>query len=284
VLEALRERRAAGVDTVPIRLAVGPDTYLAGESSALVRALDGGPALPAFNAVPAAVRGIGNRPTLVHNVETLARVGLLARAGGGAQRPGVLLTVLAGDELRVVEAPRHLTLGDVLTAVAPDRPPAAAVLLGGYGGTWVRWDDAAGLRLAHLDDGRTAAVSLGAGVVAPLPGDVCGLAETAAVLRYLHRSGARQCGPCLFGTRSLAERLERLARGERTRRGAVRGIDRLADELRGACGLPDGAARLARSALAVFAHDVREHLDRGRCSRSPGRPAILPIPGRPDAT
>jgi NADH:ubiquinone oxidoreductase subunit F (NADH-binding) len=281
LLAALRERRTGAVDTVPIRVTVGPDAYLTGESSALVRALDGGPALPTFNPVPAAVRGIGNRPTLVHNVETLARVALLARPGGTAQPPGVLLTVLADDELRVVEAPPRATLGDVLAKVAPDRPATSAILVGGYGGSWLPWDDAAHLRLTQLDSGPASSISLGAGVIAPLPAHACGLVETAAVLDYLHRSSARQCGPCMFGTRELADRLEHLARGDDHHRAAIRKIDRLLDELRGACGLPYAAAQLARTALTVFADEIGEHLQRGRCSRPLPYHPLLPIPGRP---
>ncbi|HVX44873.1 MAG TPA: NADH-ubiquinone oxidoreductase-F iron-sulfur binding region domain-containing protein, partial [Mycobacteriales bacterium] len=47
---------------------------------------------------------------------------------------------------------------------------------------------------------------------------------------------------------------------------------------RGACGLPDGAVRLIRSALRTFAAEVDRHT-RGTCSatRSAG---VLPIPER----
>ena len=71
----------------PVRLATGPSHYLTGESSALVRALSGGPALPETRRRPTAEAGIGGRPTLVQNVETLARVGLLARTGVDGHRP-----------------------------------------------------------------------------------------------------------------------------------------------------------------------------------------------------
>ena len=43
---ALVERRAAGVVDAPITIAEGPARYLTGESSTIVRALSGGPALP----------------------------------------------------------------------------------------------------------------------------------------------------------------------------------------------------------------------------------------------
>ncbi|HZC27385.1 MAG TPA: hypothetical protein VE287_10195, partial [Actinopolymorphaceae bacterium] len=86
---ALAERRYALIEP-PIDVVVAPRSYLSGESSAVVQGLSGGPVLPEFRLVPSAARGVDGRPTVVHNVETLARVGLAARTT--ADQPGSLLT------------------------------------------------------------------------------------------------------------------------------------------------------------------------------------------------
>jgi NADH:ubiquinone oxidoreductase subunit F (NADH-binding) len=256
VSRALAERS----DEVAVRIAVGPDRYLTGESSAIVRALSGGPVLPSFHVRPAAVSGVAGRPTLLHNVETLARVALVAR---GFVPDTSLLTVVSGEVRVVVESPVSAELHDVVGRVS-DRPPEA-VLLGGYGGRWCAWSDLAGARLAEQDL-RARGLSLGAGVVSVLPPGTCGLARTAELAAYLAGEGARQCGPCRFGLPAVAESLALLVRGGRRSRHETARLATFLAEIhgRGACGHPDGAVRMVASALSVFAEDVAAHR-RGRC-------------------
>lgn len=279
VTAAVHERRAARMPEPEVQIRVGPDAYLSGESSSIVRALSGGPALPAFRRVPAATRGVDGLPTLVHNVETLARIGLLNRTGSAGHRDSTLVTVLHGGRRTVLEVdPTATVAAAVARAGGPDGPPQAA-LIGGYAGSWLPWATAADLPLEHRAL-RAAGAGLGAGVIVPLSARTCGVAETAAVVDYLARAGARQCGPCLFGLRAIADLLLDLARGEG---GTVhlRRLRRYAGEVsgRGACHHPDGAVRLVRTALATFAEDVDEHARRGRCLHR-GTSAVLPVPGR----
>jgi len=80
----------------------------------------------------------------------------------------------------------------------------------------------------------------------------------------------------VHGLPAVADSLESLARGDGT--GREQALSRLGQiRGRGACRLPDGAARFVESSLAVFADEVELHL-RGRCSGRPG--AFLPTGGR----
>ena len=260
VLRALAERLAHGCDDPPIRVAVGPSHYLTGESSAVVRALGGGPARPVFARVPAARSGIGGRPTLVQNVESLARIATLARA----QDPRtVLLSIAAPDHVVVVEYPEDTALRGAVLATLGTQPPHA-VLIGGYGGRWLGWDRAAGLLLRERDL-RDCDISLGAGVLLPLATGECGLQRTADIVDFLATSGARQCGPCRFGLPAIAAIMSDLGQ-TRARRRDTRLLERFLSEVdgRGACHHPDGAVGLVRSALSTFADDVAAHR-KGRC-------------------
>jgi NADH:ubiquinone oxidoreductase subunit F (NADH-binding) len=279
---AITERRSAGIRGPGVELATGPDAYLSGESSAVVRALSGGPALPTFRRVPATVSGIGGAPTLVHNVETLARVALVARNGRAGYRDTTLVTVVGQGRRTVLEVDPTTTVEQAVADAAAGAAVAPqAVLLGGYGGTWLPWTAAAHLPLHHQSL-RDAGAGLGAGVVVPLPADACGIVETAGVLDYLARSSARQCGPCLFGVRAIADQLLELAQGVGGR-GNLRRLRRFAAEVegRGGCHHPDGAVRLLLTAMTTFEADLTAHAHRGRCLHRDdpfAAAVVLPVP------
>jgi NADH:ubiquinone oxidoreductase subunit F (NADH-binding) len=140
------------------------------------------------------------------------------------------------------------------------------VLLGGYLGGWLAAGEAWGLRLdaqALQEKGG----SLGCGVVAVLPEHRCGVVEASRILGYLADQSARQCGPCVFGLRAIAEATRRLAAGASRADDLVR-LRRWSGEIagRGACGHPDGAGGFLRSALAVFGDEVALHAERRSCT------------------
>jgi NADH:ubiquinone oxidoreductase subunit F (NADH-binding) len=287
--DALAERARAGVDHVAIEVHGLPPHYVASEESSLVHWLNGGDARP--TAVPPRPyqKGVGGKPTLLDNVETLANIALIARFGPGWYRqsgqpdaPGTMLTTVSGavDAPGVYEVEVGTRIGDVL-ARSGMHPDAGPLLIGGYFGTWHDTQDVAGLSLA-APALRRAGASPGAGVLIALPSAACGLTETTRVLEWLAGQGAGQCGPCLFGLPAIAGDFAQIARG----RPAGPVLDRLERRLsvvsgRGACRHPDGAVRLARSALGTFAADLKSHVSRRVClSARHGRPArhVLPIP------
>jgi NADH:ubiquinone oxidoreductase subunit F (NADH-binding) len=256
---AARGRR---VEVVP--LAGG---FIAGQETALVNQLDGRPALPRDPFTRVTESGVGGRPTLVLNAETLAQVGLVARHGaawfrstGTADDPGTSLFTVTGSVTHagVVEAARGTSLRDVLAATQPVRP--AAVLVGGYHGAWVP--------TSSLDVPLTKTAlapwnaAVGAGVLHVLDDGTCPLRFAADVVDYLSGESAQQCGPCLNGLPHLAKNLHRLASGVRDPHLPAE-IARMAHQVigRGACAHPDGSARFVASTLDVFRDHVAAHLE-----------------------
>jgi NADH:ubiquinone oxidoreductase subunit F (NADH-binding) len=283
---ALAERRSVGVDRVGVELAEAPPRFLAGQETALVNHLGGGPVVPTFIPPRITERGLGNAPTLVQNVETLAHLALIARHGprwfravGTPNEPGSMLCTIrrADGQPRIAEVPLGVPLRDLFASPNEQGlPQDGAVLIGGYHGAWIPAAQAAKLTLDNASLGKAGA-SVGAGILITLPGDRCGLAETALAVRYLALESAGQCGPCLNGLPRIAAALAELA-GPRPRARTRADAERWAGLVtgRGACHHPDGTARLVRSALTTFAAELGRH-ERGQCSATSSKP-FLPIP------
>ena len=255
--EAFRDRGWSGRE-VPVEIIDGPVHYLAGEAQAITRATSGGPALPFPRR---AVTDPYAPQTIVHNVETLARLALIARE---LPNPSTRLLTVLGAQRMVVEVARSTTIEQVLIQLGWKVAPQA-VLLGGYAGIWARWDDVAALEVDEKSM-KAAKLTLGAGVMVPLADDACGVRVTSELVTYLASMSARQCGPCLFGMPALAEHWTKLADED----GDRRTIDRLradiaAVEGRGGCRHPDGATRLSNSALETFSDHLGAHVSGMRC-------------------
>ena len=279
---ALHERRRAGLRELPVHVVDTPHRYVAGESSAVVRRSNGGPAKPGFSPPHPSERGVDGRPTLVQNAETIAHAALIARFGdawfrerGDTGAPGTALVTLSGN-VRFAGV-YEVDLGATLTAVlngaggVPTEPEGA--LIGGYFGSWIAARRMAGLRLAPGD------VNLGCGVIGVLGAGACGLSEAATIVAYLARESAGQCGPCVHGLRAISETLNRVAAGDADR-GDVARLQRWTAMVagRGACHHPDGAVNNALTALEAFAGDLGRHLAGQACAGR--RHRWLPPPQR----
>ncbi len=295
VARAIEERAAAGSERAPgLRLAPVPGHYVAGQESALVSYLNGGPAKPTFTPPMPFEQGVRSRPTLVDNVETLAHIALIARHGapwfrelGTPSQPGSALVTLSGAIVHpgVYEIEHGATLSSLIAAGGGATARVRGALLGGYAGSWVSGELLNGVALSneHL---APHGASLGAGVVLLLSEDACPVAESARVARWLAGQSTRQCGPCVHGLDALASTIEEIAAGIAGARAAQR-IDQLASLVarRGACGHPDGALNPILSAVEVFQAEFADHARHGPCDAC-SRPPELPLPDRPpsDAT
>jgi NADH:ubiquinone oxidoreductase subunit F (NADH-binding) len=262
VRRAIAERR----DARGVRLRETEDRFVAGEASAVVNSIERGRAIPRDHVVRRTISGVGRRPTLVLNVETLAHVGLVLRFGadwfrslGTPDDPGTrLLTVVGPAGPVVVEAPGGTSLRDALNAAGVDTSDVRALLVGGYHGAWVP-DHALDTLLSPAGLEPFGAAP-GAGILMVLSRGECGLTRTAEITGYLAGQSAGQCGPCANGLPEIAEVMGRVARRDHDR-SLVQRAQQLTGLVtgRGACHHPDGTARMVMSALDVFGGDVHAH-------------------------
>jgi NADH:ubiquinone oxidoreductase subunit F (NADH-binding) len=285
VAQAIEARRAAHLDPVSFRLVAVPGRYVAGEATALVNYINTGLAKPTFVPPRVSERGVQGRPTLVHNVETLAHAALIARYGadwfrrlGTRDEPGSALVTLDGAVAHpgVVEVAFGTPLGTAIMAAGGPTDELSAVLVGGYFGNWLR---AADVWEVPLTDAALRGVggSFGCGLIYAFPARCCGLQASARIARYLADESAGQCGPCLYGLRAMADTFARLAT-DTPDRDTVRRLEHLCDEIlgRGACNYPDGVIGFLRSSLTVFDREINRHRRDGRCPSN--APPALPLP------
>jgi NADH:ubiquinone oxidoreductase subunit F (NADH-binding) len=272
--QALDERRDL---RVAIDLLDAPDTYIAGEESAAVHFVNDADARPTVTPPRPYERGVGGRPTLVQNVESLAYAALIGRFGDGWFRelgrgttPGSALVTVSGatrDGVREIEI--GTTIGELAgqAGAGTASRDRQAVLLGGYFGGWLSTERGWDIALDPIAL-RAAGSAFGAGVIAFLDNDRCGVRATARIMDYMAGQSAAQCGPCVFGLRAIADSTARLATGRPERDDLAR-IERWSQQLqgRGACRHPDGAVGQLLSSFRVFGSEWEVHQRRRPCTR-----------------
>lgn len=258
-----------------LRLVAAPPRYVAGEESAAVHYVDTGDARPTSVPPRPFERGVGGRPTLVQNVESLAHVALIARHGDGWYRgagsttaPGTALVSTSGRDGRTTV--HEIEFGETIGSVATRRGTTAdglqAVLVGGYFGGWIAGPTAwsTPLEPAALQE---AGAGFGCGVISFLGREACGVQAAAQVMAYMAAESAAQCGPCVFGLRAIADTTARLAAG-RAHADDLAHLERWTGQIRGrgACRHPDGAVNHLASAMRVFGDEFRRHQARRGCA------------------
>ena len=286
VERAIHERERRNLRGPVIDLHTPPWRYVAGEESALVHWLDDNESLPQYRPKKPQVLRIGRGAALVDNAETCAHVALIGRYGaewfralGTEGHPGSTVVSVTGAVGRasVLEVNLGTSLRSILATAGAD-PDPQAVLLGGYGGAWLRGDL---LDVAYCNEALAPhELSVGAGILAVLPRSACGIAEAHRVVRWMAHESARQCGPCAFGLPALDDDLLQVLRGGSE---GVAAVARLRDrcaviEGRGACRHPDGVVRFVRSSLEVFREDVDAHLRGAVCAGARSSQRYLMVP------
>jgi NADH:ubiquinone oxidoreductase subunit F (NADH-binding) len=242
--------------------------YIAGEETAVTRAINGGPVKPTDKPPRPFQKGVAGLPTLVSNVETLANLPYLQQHGSAAFRslgtsssPGTFLVTLTGGGRRpgLYEIPHGLPFRELLALHGVSSDQVQGALLGGY---FAGLLDRAVLD-ATLDHEtlRGLGSGLGCGAIAVITED-CPVAVAASVLAYFDRENAGQCGSCFNGTAAMAA----VAGGLRDGVATSEDLDRLRRwsvvlRGRGACATLDAATNVAASLLDQFPQAVAHHLE-----------------------
>lgn len=202
----------------------GAGAYVCGEETALMESIEGKRGFPRLRPPFPTDAGLWGRPTVINNVETLAKVAPIIMHGarwynalGTPDSAGTKLFAVSGSVVRpgVYEVPfgvplRHLIF-DLAGGLQPGRS-VQAILTGGAAGSF--------LTPEHLDtsltfeDYRKVGGTIGAGTVIVLD-DTDDLRQVLARIgSFFAHESCGKCYPCQMGTQRQAEILARVARGQ----------------------------------------------------------------------
>jgi NADH:ubiquinone oxidoreductase subunit F (NADH-binding) len=258
----------AGVTITVVRVEPG---YVAGEETAAVRAINGGPAKPTDKPPRPYQQGVSGLPTLVSNVETLACLPFLHqhgaeafRAEGTSASPGTFLMTITGGTRApaLYEVAHGVPFAELLAAHQVPAESLRGVLMGGYFAGMLN-REVLDTTLDH-ETLRRLGGGLGSGAISLLTED-CPVAVAASVMAYFDRENAGQCGSCFNGTAAMSAVTAALRDQNATDDDLTR-LERWSVVLRGrgACATLDAATNVAASLLRAFPQDVARHIA-GNC-------------------
>ncbi|MBK6768256.1 MAG: SLBB domain-containing protein [Ardenticatenales bacterium] len=193
----------------------GQGAYICGEETALIEALEGKRGMPRLRPPFPVEVGLFGKPTLVHNVETIACVPGIVRRGGawfkalGRTAPGTKLYCVSGhvNHPGVYEMPIGITLDELAAAAGGYVGNLLAFSPGGASSGFLpasKRDIALDFRTL-ADEGSM----LGSAGVVVLNDTVNIPWAVAHQLRFFEAESCGQCAPCRIGTRFQRESLDR---------------------------------------------------------------------------
>jgi NADH-quinone oxidoreductase subunit F len=266
-----------------VELRRGDDTYVTGEETAVLASREGRRPWPRPKPpLPAAV-GYRGRPTLVHNVETLARLPVAIADPEAFRRAETTLVTVWGDVVRpgVYELPLGTPVREVIERAGGAGERIGLVFPGGPAGRPLLGSELD----VPLDPRalRDAGSALGAAAMLVVGESACPLSIVASVMAFFEREACGQCPPCTVGSASLA----RLVRGLETGGARARDLRDLADVAgfmagHGYCAHSRTAAQLATGAVDRLEGAVAAHLGAGRCPWPERRHPDPFAPGSPE--
>ena len=271
-----------------LEVALTGDSYVSGEETALMEAIEGKRSMPRYRPPFPAQVGVFGKPTNINNVKTLAYVPEIIAKGGewfagiGHERStGTVILCLSGalSYTGMVELPMGLNLQEVLYEIAGG-PPAGRKLkfiqtggpLGGVLGI-----EAADL-LLDFEVFRNAGAILGSGGIIAAGDDACVVDLTRVLIAFCQYESCGKCFPCRMGMSHLLEALERIGRleggAEDLELMRTVGLNMQAGSL---CGHGQLGFSPVASALRYFPEEFAAHIEKKRCATGRcGEPHFAP--------
>ena len=259
-----------------IEVALTGDSYVSGEETALMEAIEGDRAMPRFRPPFPAQVGLFGKPSNINNVKTLAYVPQIIDKGGdwfaeiGQNRSkGTAILCLTGNlaYTGMVEIPLGMTLQQVIYEVAGGVPNGKSLKLLQTGGPLGGVLSAGQLGIAlDFEEMAQAGAILGSGGIIAADEDTCAVDMTRALIAFCQFESCGKCFPCRLGMTHILEMLERICRFE-SEPGDLEMMRQVGQNMQAGslCGHGQLGFNPVSSALRYFGDEFHEHMVEKRC-------------------
>ncbi len=258
-----------------IQICKGGGAFVCGESSALMRSIEGYPGVPRVKYIHATEQGLWDKPTVLNNVETWANVPIILMNGvewykslGTERNSGTKIFALVGKvkNTGLVEVPMGVTLRKIIYEIGGGTlkdKAFKAVQTGGPSGGCI---PASLLDLSvDFDTLVKAGSMMGSGGMIVMDERSCMVDVAKYFIDFLVEESCGKCTPCREGLKVLQKLLHDLTEGK----GSLQDVGLLEDTAHelgktALCGLGKTAANPVLSTLKYFHEEYEEHVE-GYC-------------------
>ncbi len=250
--------------------------FVSGESSALMRSIEGNVPEPRPKYVRTSVSGIWDRPSNLNNVETWANVPLIIQNGsawyaaiGTERSKGVKLLSLSGSvaHIGVVEVPMGTSLRKIVYDIGGgvrNGKKLKAVHFGGPMGGSIP-ESLIDVPL-DFDELAKLGAPMGAGAMLIIDEDTCMVELTRFFMNFLTTESCGKCVPCREGLGQMLDILTGITQG-RGKEGDIELLEEIAQVAKVAalCSLGKTASDPLLSTLRYFRNEYEAHIQEKRC-------------------
>jgi NADH-quinone oxidoreductase subunit F len=259
-----------------IKISRGAGAFVSGESTALMRAIEGQRSMPRARPPHSAESGLWSKPTVLNNIKTFAYVPLIVEKGapwfasiGTEGSKGTAVFAMAGKVVNsgLAEVPMGATLRTLVNDIGggvSSSKELKAVQIGGPSGGCLpeRLLDTP----VDFDSLTQAGAVMGSGGLIVMDTDNCMVDAARFFLDFTQKESCGKCTLCRIGTRQLLDILNEIVAG----RGRMEDLDLLLelgeDVVAGSlCGLGQTAPNPLLTTLRYFREEYETHIREKRC-------------------
>jgi len=207
----------------------GAGAYICGEESALMNSIEGQRGYPRVKPPFPAQNGLWGNPTTINNIETITNVPPIIKKGwewfsaiGEPKHPGTILFGVSGhvNNPGVFELPSGTLLTEIIYKYAGGvigNKKIKCVIPGGSSMPPLRGDKLEGVKM-DAESLKAVGSAIGTGGIMVMDEDTDLVRVLARIAKFYYHESCGQCTPCREGTGWMLKILNRIVRGEGTKK------------------------------------------------------------------